>query len=199
MASLCSRPSLLAAMALTLYLMTVSSAAPTPAECCVAGGDGSATMSGDIILDLHTSSPGAHQYPAHLVVDAVNMVTGIIIGADSAGTAVAGWLINQNATAQWITAWNHNDGGAIAPTCVRDVVPLSSDPSRLYVPGFRACPGAASNTLFPVYVGSFSLGSVQVNSWSVHSDVAGHGTSSSRVACASQAVRRWFLTQPLQT
>ena len=163
----------LAPLALALCLMTATTAAPTPAECCVLGGDGSATLSGNIVIDLQSSDPGPHLYPGHLLVDAVNMIAGVLVGADSAEKAVAGWLITQNATAQSITAWNHNDGGAMSPTCFSGSVPLSPEPDSMYVPGFRACPGAASNTLYPVYVSSFSLGSVQVNSWSVQAESIG--------------------------
>jgi hypothetical protein len=148
---------------------TVATSRPTthsndamPKPCCAWGGSGSAYMFAIATIAGISWDAGAAPSSSELVsvalgLDAVNSISTVLVNSSDPETAVAGWIISQNATAQTLTFWNGN-GPSRAPNCYSASVPLPDS----YMPGFSFCPGGPGSA-FPVFTSSFLQGTQQVN------------------------------------
>jgi len=162
------RIAVLAAVAVAAASMPISRDAAqqvdaaTPKPCCAWGGSGSAYIFAIATLAGVMFDAGSAPAPSELVsvamgLDAVNSVASVLVNSSDPETAVAGWIISQNATAQTMTFWNGN-GPSRTPKCFSSSVALPDN----FMPGFSFCPGGPGSA-FPVFTSSFLQGTQQVN------------------------------------
>ena len=82
-----------------------------------------------------------------MMADPASSTVAVLVNGTTAATALAGWSISSNGTAQTLSAWS---GGK----CTQDSIAAPAG----FVPGFAFCPGAADNSLFPLFSDTYPYG-----------------------------------------
>ena len=136
---------------------TPSTNSLAPAPCCAYGGSGSAVMYGLASVDIGLGTRGSQIYSTLFGTsgsESSSPFSFVFVNSTNADETLAGWAIHANATGQTLYAWNGQ-----TRTCSSDY-----QIGNAYVPGFNLCPGAGSDSLFPIYGHTYNYnGAVTAN------------------------------------